>query len=239
MIAAVAGAQVRRVARCLLRVGTLALATSSVGVALVGAVFTSPQGLLVALVFGAVGWAVAVSIGRLADSLDDRGGRAARPLSSGLPVATGAALFVPFCTGVRELGAVGAYLVLALVGLLSVRGTLWIHRLGTGVGPAAPGAREPLEEDTATACPPRELLRTLSLDDLVAEWRATGANVDRSSTGHRHAVVRWREAVLEEIRRRDPAGFDAWLFAGAADPPEDHLRTVADDPAPRPDESTR
>ncbi|WP_143108225.1 hypothetical protein [Geodermatophilus obscurus] len=62
-------------------------------VALIGTLYTGPQGLLVALGFGAVGWAVARSVGCLVDSVRDRVDGAAPPLSSGLPVATGAALF--------------------------------------------------------------------------------------------------------------------------------------------------
>lgn len=236
---AVHGRPAGRLERSLLGLGRAVLGASYVAVALVGALYAGPPVLLVALGSGAAGWALARSVGRLVDSVRDRADDAGPPRPGVLAVAAAAALFVPFCLGVGELGAVGAYLLLAQVGLLSIRGTLWIHRLDAGARSAGASARTPLPEDQADSCPPHELLRTLSLDDLGAEWRATGGQVHRSSAAHRTAVVRWREAVLEEMRRRDPAGFDDWLFAGAADAPEGHLRAVADDTVPRPDESTR
>lgn len=233
------GGPLRWLGRSLLRGGRAALATTYVAVALVGALYSGPRILLVALGSGAAGWAVVRSVGRLLASVGDRVDDPGPPRSGLLRVATATALFVPFCVGAGELGAVGGYLLLALVGLLSVRGTLWIHGLDAAARSAGAGAREPLPEDPAEAGRPHELLRTLPLEDLVAEWRATGGQVHRSSAARRHAVVRWREAVLEEIRRRDPAGFDEWLFAGAPDAPEGHLRAVADDPAPRPDDPGR
>ncbi|SFO76163.1 hypothetical protein SAMN05660464_1034 [Geodermatophilus dictyosporus] len=236
MTAVLGGAPVRRAGRALLHLGTLAVGACCVGAALLGALYAGPRVLPVALVSGAAAWALARSIRRLADAARPAG-VAAPPPSNGVLVATAAALVVPFGTGIQVLGAAGAHLLLVAVGLLSVHGTVWIHRLDPGAVPAGRGGPAPLREDPADTCPPPELLRTLPLEDLVAEWHASGDQVHRSSAARRHAVVQWREAVLEEIRRRDPEGFDHWLCTGAAGAPERHLRAVADDTAPRPDES--
>lgn len=238
MVLPLDGAGTRRLGRRLLRAGTVASGAVSVGVALLGALYAGHRILLVVLVFGAVGWVVARSLRRLADSVSGRADGTGLSLAGGLPTATGAALLVPFCTGIRELGAVGAYLALLLAGLLSVHGTVWIHRLDAGARPAGTGGSAPPDGDPGR-CPPQELLRRLTLEDLAAEWHATAGEVDRAPGVDRHAVVRWRDAVLEEIRRRDPVGFDEWLLSGAAGTPGGHVRAVPEEPAPRPEDPTR
>jgi hypothetical protein len=38
------------------------------------------------------------------------------------------------------------------------------------------------------------------------------------------AAAQVRSLVLDELERRDPAGFRRWLADGAVDPPEQHVR---------------
>jgi hypothetical protein len=57
----------------------------------------------------------------------------------------------------------------------------------------------------------------LSTSVLVSEWsRTTAALACRLEPTARFAVVRRRQEVLDELERRDPAGFESWLVAGAA-----------------------
>ncbi len=223
------GARGRRLRRSLMRFITVVLGTSYVGVALLGVLYTDARAVvLVVLAFGGTGWVVTRSIRRVVD-------QARPPLSYGLGVATGASLFVPFSTGVQELGTGGVYLLLVQIGMLSVLGTVWALDLDTWTEPDATAGSAPPCGDSAGRCPPRELLRTLPLDDLITEWRTTAGQAHPASTGHRHAVVRWREALLDEIERRNPTGFENWLLSGS----EHHIRADSGGPATRPDDPTR
>jgi hypothetical protein len=48
-------------------------------------------------------------------------------------------------------------------------------------------------------------------------WRTTAALASRLEPAAQHVVVRRRQEILDEMERRDPAGFARWLFAGTED----------------------
>lgn len=79
-------------------------------------------------------------------------------------------------------------------------------------------------------------LDTLSTPALGREWvRTTAALGGRLSPVERQALVRRREETLDELERRDPAGFARWLAEGPAlgtDPTDYvHGSPVQNDPA--------
>ena len=62
---------------------------------------------------------------------------------------------------------------------------------------------------------------------LAREWRRTGAALATAREPTvREEVVRRRQALLDEIERRDPGGFARWLAAGA--PPDGGPRAFQD-----------
>lgn len=211
-----------------MRLAAGALVASYVSVALLGALYTPPVTLLLlALVLGALGAAVGRSVHRTVyrDFPDTWTGA--------WPTAVAAALFVPFASGVHTLGEAGGYLVMVLVLLFSVLSTVWAHGLAvptapprTTTGPPRPATQQPGSPDQPSS---HELLRALSVDDLIAEWRSSGEQLHPSSGALQHTAVRWREALLEELRRRDPQGFDKWLLDGMRRGPEHHIAANPDD----------
>jgi hypothetical protein len=121
--------------------------------------------------------------------------------------------------GLRALGDVSPGLVCsALLGLGLSHPTVVqaVVRLVTpaddGVVPGAPEARSPASLTTAELC---------------EAWRDSFRLVSdaRSSQQLQHAVV-LRQALLDEMARRDSAGLSAWLESGArpAGAPERYLR---------------
>lgn len=224
----VRGDQLSPVRRSLLRLAVGALVTSYVAVALLGSLYTPPVTLLgFALALGTLGAAVGRSFHRTVYP------ECAGSWTGALPAAAAAVLFVPFATGVHELGAAGGYLVMVLVLLFSVVSTVWAHTLSVpaaqpqpAAGPSRSVSRPPESPDQSSSY---DLLRTLSVDDLIAEWRRSGEQLHPSSGAPQHTAVRWREALLEEFRRRDPRGFDTWLLDGMRRGPEHHIAADPDD----------
>lgn len=216
------------VGQCLARVATGALVTSYAGVALYGSLYTNVSILLlVAPVLGAVGAVGARSVHR--SLYRER----AVPWTRFLPAATACALFVPFARGVQHLGDIGGYVVLVIVGLFTVRAAVWAHTTELPADASLPAAEpsrpalRPPESPDQSSC--QELLQTLSLDDLIAEWCSSSRQLHPSSDRPRHTAVRWRETLLEELQRRDPRGFDNWLLDGMRRGPEHHLAADPDD----------
>ena len=63
----------------------------------------------------------------------------------------------------------------------------------------------------------RAPVRPLSPSVLALEWRrTTAALATRLTSAAQQAVVQRRAEVLDEIERRNPAGFERWLSAGSA-----------------------
>ncbi|WP_029430991.1 hypothetical protein [Blastococcus sp. URHD0036] len=73
-------------------------------------------------------------------------------------------------------------------------------------------------------------LAALRIEALAQEWVSTSAALGLTlDPRSRAAIVRRREAVLDELERRDPAGFARWLAAGplSATDPARYLRAGA------------
>ncbi|MDT0275836.1 hypothetical protein [Blastococcus goldschmidtiae] len=78
--------------------------------------------------------------------------------------------------------------------------------------PAAPTFRIGSVGSVRAALPP---VRALSARSLGEEWLRTTAVLDASpEPGTREAVAARRQSVLDELERRDPAGFARWLAHG-------------------------
>lgn len=107
-------------------------------------------------------------------------------------------------SGAAVLG--GAVLTLLVAG---VAGGAWaLTRLLRGAGgtPVSAVAAVPVP---TVGLPP---VSALSTEELGREWvRTTTALSGPLDAGTRAAVVRRREQVLDELERRDPAGFARWL----------------------------
>jgi hypothetical protein len=115
----------------------------------------------------------------------------------------------------------------ALVGVVIVAGgAVRLHRTRRGrpagrdryagaPGAGAPAAAPaPLTGGLESAPAP---VAVLSTSVLVSEWsRTTAALASRLEPAVRQAIVRRRHELLDELERRDPAGFARWLAAGAA-----------------------
>ena len=219
--------------RSLVRLARAALGVPYVGVALLGVLHLDPWTTLL----------VALFLGVLTASLRWSVHQAVHPAATPsidllLPAATVGALFAPFQVGIQQLGERGAYLLLVMIGLLTVLGCHWLHRLEVPTGQAEVGDRRP--------SPPRptepadgELLQALTLDDLVDEWRRSDELFHRTSPADRPAAAEWRAGLLDELERRDPRGFGDWVLDGMARGPEHHIRAGSDGAATGPDDSTR
>jgi hypothetical protein len=71
---------------------------------------------------------------------------------------------------------------------------------------------------------------TLSIEGLGREWLWTSAALARThGAAARHALVDRRREALDELERRDPAGFARWLAEGAT-VDSDPARYVSGDP---------
>jgi hypothetical protein len=91
-------------------------------------------------------------------------------------------------------------------------------------GRGAPGPARLMGDGDRTPMPPAVLLSRsqppvslLSTSVLGTEWlRTTAALASPLEPAARQAVIRHRQETLDELERRDPAGFARWLGAGAA-----------------------
>lgn len=195
-----------RVARTL----RLLLAVLYVGIALPGALVTPvPQMLLLAPLVGAF----AAVVAGLVDSGFPARPRARRAV---LGAFTGAALTVPFFSGVGLLGPSGAWLVIGMVLLAATVAGMWIAEWDVSPLPVWVPRR---------VASLRELVGVLRTDALVQEWRATGPPLQAATDPReRAAIVRVRGLILDELVRRDPTAMARWLEDGGPTDPGPHLR---------------
>ncbi len=107
---------------------------------------------------------------------------------------------------------------------------IWIARTPKETSaPAVPGAGLGDVHAPVTPLPPVELrrqpvlpgpadsrpVRALSTEELGQEWlESTAALAGRLEPATRSAIVRRRQDALDELERRDPAGFLRWLTTG-------------------------
>ncbi|MGY1739212.1 MULTISPECIES: hypothetical protein [unclassified Blastococcus] len=208
------------------------------GLALVGGLSLRPAGLLAVGLGAVVTGALAAGIAR--ESSDD-------DLRATLEATwQTAAWTVGVLLVLAGVAAIAGALVTTLVGgVAGVVGLgVWLARSGAArrrpASPPVPG--RPVARPTATRPVPRPVppparpavvtgnvaagpaapLDTLPIEALGREWMATSAALAaRLDPPARQRIVRHREAVLDELERRDPAGFARWLAAGplsATDP---------------------
>jgi hypothetical protein len=194
----------------LMHVSWRAFLVGVVGVALVGALVSSPLATLV--VAPAVGGLGALQTAVVHPGFPGRPAARRAVLLSGL----GCALVVPFVMGVGALGALGLALTVLLVLIGTVVGMSKISSSCRSVAAPGPGA------DAALL---NELVRGLPTSALLDEWRSSEAVLHETDDPARHAAaIDVRRLLLEEMTRRDPTGVHRWLHAGANGTPDTYIR---------------
>jgi hypothetical protein len=124
-------------------------------------------------------------------------------------------------TGIVVLaGGHVATLVAGLAVATGGAGWLWRARRARartrGTAPA-PGGGDPRAPAPAWLAHPQPPVSLLPTSDLGSEWlRTTSALALPVEPGARQEIIRRRQETLDELERRDPAGFARWLAAGAA-----------------------
>jgi uncharacterized membrane protein YphA (DoxX/SURF4 family) len=202
--------------------GTIARALAGLGLvcasflALASSIVLHGAGVLVVLLTAGA----AASVGYMAQHQ----GRAAAVERASKAAAATVAVIV-LVTGVVVLaGGVVAALISAIA--VGIGGALWIlkHRPAWRDGARARGATPVTEAGNPAPVlassslgplqPPVSLLGTA---DLGLEWlRTTSALASAVESAARQQIIERRQETLDELERRDPAGFARWLAAGAA-----------------------
>jgi hypothetical protein len=188
--------------------------------AAVGGVSLGGSGLVSVAVAAVVTACLGAGIARDGDSPQPR--QAAVDAAWRTAVGTVAVLLVLSGSAVLAGGAVTVLLVGGALGAVLIRWVLRSVRTdrrsgGAVVVPLADAGGRPV--------------RTLSVEALGQEWLRTSAALagTRGAVAQQELVERRREA-LDELERRDPAGFARWLAEGAT-VHSDPARYVSGDPA--------
>jgi hypothetical protein len=172
--------------------------------------------LVTAAVVGAVSAGMASEVpGAGRAQAIDTGGRAAGWTAGVLLVLAG-------------LGAVaGAVVTLLVAGAVAtVALTVHLRRAGARSHAAAPAAAPPRLEGPAS---PRPTVGGLDARALGEEWLRTTALLEaRIDPALRRSLADRREAILDELERRDGTGFARWLADGPSPSsnPADHVRDL-------------
>ncbi|MGY1747473.1 hypothetical protein [Blastococcus sp. SYSU D00695] len=207
------------------------------GLALVGGLSLRPAGLLAVGLGAVVTGALAAGIARESTEDDLRA-----TLDAGWQTAAWTIGVLLVLAGVAAIA--GALVTTIVGGVAGVTGlAVWLLRTtparrgqpassSLAVRPAVgPAPRPTVVTGNHVAGPPvGEGLQVLPIEALAREWVATSAALDAVlDPRSRAAVVRRRGAVLDELERRDPAGFARWLAAGptSATDPARYLRSRA------------
>jgi hypothetical protein len=194
------------------------LVLAGVALAAAGGVSLGGPGLVSVLLVAMVVACVAAGIARDGDSPDPQ--QAAVDAAWRGAVATVTVLLVFSGSVVLAGGAVTGSLAGCLLGALVVRRALRSAR--TRRGPAATVG--PLPGPGALP------VRDLSVEALGREWLRTSAALAQvTDLAARQALVDRRRAALDELERRDPAGFARWLAGATVD--SDPADYVSGDPA--------
>lgn len=210
----------------LLRSALVVVVPATVALAVVGGLALGVPGLVALLVAAALVGATTAGMVRESPGADrgaalDAGVRAAGWTAGALLVVAGLAALA---------GGLIAVLVGAAVAGAVVGTRLRRSRAGQGrTERPAPVRHLPVRPEGPTLLmPPVDGLSTRALGD---EWlRSTVLLTARLDPVVRRAIVARREAVLDELERRDPGGFARWLAAGPI-PGSDPAAHVRDLPA--------
>ena len=156
---------------------------------------------LFAVMFGAMGGYAFAS--RAGGAPDGSGGRPPRPFASVVRFAVGGIGFVVVVTGaVLVLGA--AVVPVAVLGLGVVGWSLWSRRRPEGSGP-----------DDATSGGMTFDLGQLSDAELGRAWSRSHTRLVRARDGAElRRITELRRRQLDEMERRNPAGFRRWIGSG-------------------------
>lgn len=202
---------VRLSVRLCVRLSQLLLRTCYVAVALFGVLVTPPTVML--LVVPAITLGTVVFVAGLVWYCEQRW--PARRTLRGIAGTTAALL--PFLQGGRELAGVGTMIAFVVLGLVIIVGASWVNSLAAGANPVST-VQEAGGDGSLS-----ELLQVLPLETVFNEWRDLQEHPD-SRCGPSNADAGVRALLLDEMQRRDPAGFAEWLSDGATDSPERHIR---------------
>jgi hypothetical protein len=189
----------------------LALVSTAVGCALVGALTAPPY--LVLLIAPACAFCLGNAVAILLEGAPGLASvRRAAVLSGAW---TG--LLVLALPGADALGVDGATYVLALVVLSVVALAAWV---------AENRGRSHRQDDTEMDEEEmRGFIRSLPTSVLLREWRDTGRHLQPGADLDRRAeAILVRTLLLEEFSFRDPVGVGRWLTEGDEDVPERYLR---------------
>ena len=219
------------------------LATALVGgLAVVGGISLHGAGVLAVALAGVVAGSLAAGIARERPPAPGRRTVADAAWRAAIGTVT---TFLVLAGSAVVAGRAAPVLVVACLGLLAL--AWWARRGATPVPPPAaaaprtvvqlppahPARRGPhpsgravesLGGLPAAALPPAS---GMALEELSREWRRTATVLESTAdAAGRALLVRRRGEVLDELERRDPAGFARWLAGGASadDYPVRHLR---------------
>ena len=116
-------------------------------------------------------------------------------------------------TGWGQVSIGGAVALVVLAGLTSVPAVRVLSGL-VGAGPLQPqpSGRESLDAAIARAGSLEEACRSFTTLELCLAWQQTFTiTTDAPGPTHAMRLLIVRQAFLDELARRDPAGLDAWL----------------------------
>jgi hypothetical protein len=192
--------------------------------AVLGGLGLAPAGRVAVGVAGLLAAVIAVGVTRDLPRADRR-----PPLESAVQAAAWTVGGLLVLAGVAAL--VGG-VVAVLVGAVAIGTWLVVHATRPPTRADRPGRSSapvswpwtgtevrllPVPPETPVGSGDPSRLPTLSTPELGREWiRTTAALGGRLSPVERQALVRRREETLDELERRDPAGFARWLAAGPA-----------------------
>jgi len=181
----------KAVVRTVLAIGLLTLA----GIGLVA----EPETLTLWILLGMLVGGVTIGLGARRSGWTAFGTRSRTVVGIGAGAATVVGCLA--LVGAVDLlgGAAGAVLLSAAL-LAGCGGALYLRSVvRRGVGRR--GARPPFGR--------------LSTPDLCLAWRRSGPELRATAPGRRYdGLVTLRRILLDELERRDPAGFQRWLAAG-------------------------
>jgi hypothetical protein len=195
------------------------LALVGAALAAIGGVSLGGSGLVAVALAAVVAACLGAAIARDGDSAQQR--QAAVDAAWRTAVGTVGVLLLLSGCAVLAGGAITALLAGVGLGAVLVRWALRsAHARRSGAGIVVP-----------LSDPARAPVQTLSVEALGREWLQTSAALARAGgAGTRQALVDRRQAALDELESRDPAGFARWLAEGAT-VDSDPARYVSGDPA--------
>lgn len=208
--------------RLLARILTVSGLLAGLAVSLAGCVVLNGLGVVAVVVAAVLVWVTAYA------AVEDSPPAVRRAVA--WKAAGAAAGLILLVAGIGVLGGAGEALLAG--GLAAAVGTV-VSLLRVRARRGSPDAK-PADDEPAAELPPLAHLgqpgapvALLSTCALTREWADTTAGLrSQQDPAARCALVRRRQEVLDELERRDPAGFARWLADGAVEhaDPSSYLR---------------